>query len=235
MLHMMLPLDKHFDSGFGAVADSFKSAADALEDAIEKPSLNPHLPVSFLYRHAIELYLKSGIITLHRKFNIPYGDITSTGEPCVPVKGKWCKIHTVHSLQPLYAHLRSTLDSLNDTLSPIPNTDWTFPPDLDQWIIAIEETDSSSTFFRYPVTKDKKKDQEKSTIHREDVDQMLSKMHGNGPRVKALLMLDGNDNIVEAFSHDDTRAKEIVGTLRQTAELFYCLRAMMSFVLTGGR
>ncbi|RXU06233.1 hypothetical protein B1F69_00065, partial [Pseudomonas syringae] len=72
MLYMMLPLDRHFDSGFGAVADSFRDAADALEDT---PTLNTHLPVSFLYRHAIELFLKSAIIILHRKLNIPYGAI----------------------------------------------------------------------------------------------------------------------------------------------------------------
>lgn len=39
MLYMMLPLDRHFDSGFGAVADSFRDAADALEDSREHPNL----------------------------------------------------------------------------------------------------------------------------------------------------------------------------------------------------
>jgi hypothetical protein len=46
---MMLPLDRHFDSGFGAVADSFKDAADTLDSARENaPTLNDHLPISYV-------------------------------------------------------------------------------------------------------------------------------------------------------------------------------------------
>jgi hypothetical protein len=232
---MLLPFDQHFDSGFGAVADSFRYAADALDDAPEAASLNPHLPVSFLYRHAIELYLKSGIITLHRKYAIPYGDTPSTGEPSILVGQKRKPLYNVHSLGPLYAELRSLLSLQAEPLSRIPRTDWTLPSELDQWIAAIEETDSSSTFFRYPVTKDAERDSQKSTIQREEIEAMIERMHGDGPKVKALLMLDSDGGVVEAFSHDDTRTKEVIVILKQTAELFHDLRAMMSYTLAGGR
>lgn len=59
MHYLCTPLDQHFDNGFGAVADSFKEAADSLvQSTAEAQFLNSHLPISFLYRHAIELYLK---------------------------------------------------------------------------------------------------------------------------------------------------------------------------------
>lgn len=43
----------------------------------EKPRITPallkHLPQNYLLRHAIELFLKSGIIIVHRRFKIPFG------------------------------------------------------------------------------------------------------------------------------------------------------------------
>lgn len=67
MLYMMLMLYRNFDSGFGGVANSCSDGGDALEGSRESlPTLNTHMPVSFLYRHAIELFLKSAIIIFHR-------------------------------------------------------------------------------------------------------------------------------------------------------------------------
>jgi hypothetical protein len=177
MLYMMLPLDRHFDSGFGAVADSFRDAADALEDSREStPTLNAHLPVSFLYRHAIELFLKSAIIIFHRKLNIPYGAIPASGEPQIPIGEKWKPMHNVHGLQPLYQHFCSLFEDHAEYLASHTNTDWSLPTELGQWISEIEATDSSSTFFRYPVTKDKEKDKQKSVIREDDYDALLSRM-----------------------------------------------------------
>ena len=100
MFYMMLPLDRHFDSGFGAVADSFKDAADTLDSTRENtPTLNDHLPISYLYRHAIELYLKSAIIIFHRKLNIPYGDTPASGEPKILDGAKWKPMYQICSGQ----------------------------------------------------------------------------------------------------------------------------------------
>lgn len=80
MYYLLAPLDKHYDRGFGAVANSFMEAADDLQEdaATGATFLNRHLPISFLYRHAIELFLKSGIIILHKRLRIPYG---TEGDP----------------------------------------------------------------------------------------------------------------------------------------------------------
>lgn len=231
----MLPLDRHFDSGFGAVADSFKDAADTLDSTRENaPTLNDHLPISYLYRHAIELYLKSAIIIFHRKLNIPYGDSPASGEPKILDGAKWKPMYQIHGLLPLYRYFSSLFADHAEYLSTHTNTDWSFHAELGQWINDIEETDSSSTFFRYPVTKDKTKDKEKSVIREGDYDAIFSKVKQNQKPVKAFLMVDQDQNILETFSHDDTRSMETIGTLRQAAEVLSNCHAAMVGELTRG-
>lgn len=235
MIYMMLPLDNHFDSGFGAVADSFKDAADSLNDSTKASAFNSHLPVSFLYRHAIELYLKSAIVTLHRKFAIPYGESPSSGEPSVIVGNRRKPLYNVHGLGPLYAELRDLLLQKADVLAQVPRTDWALPPELDKWIAAIELTDSSSTYFRYPVTKDTDLDAKKSSMRREEVTKLFERMHSGGPSVKALLMVNDDYEVVDSFTHDDSHAKALLIILKEASEAFHDLHAMMSYTLAGGR
>ncbi|WP_095139516.1 hypothetical protein [Pseudomonas sp. Irchel s3a10] len=235
MLYMLLPLEQHYDSGFGAVADSFKNAADSLNDSTNPSAFNSHLPVSFLYRHAIELYLKSAIITLHRKFSIPYGDQPSSSEPTVMVGQRRKPLYNVHGLGPLYTQLCALLNQEADTLAQVPRTDWTLPPELDGWIAAIEATDSSSTYFRYPVTKDADLDGKKSTMQREDAAKLFERMHSGGPPVKALLMVNDDYEVVESFTHNDINAKALLIILKEASEVFHGLHAMMSYTLAGGR
>jgi hypothetical protein len=67
MQYMLMPLEAHFDGGLGATGDAFEEAAKKLaESAAELPSSHPHLPINFLHRHAVELYLKSMIVVMHR-------------------------------------------------------------------------------------------------------------------------------------------------------------------------
>lgn len=236
MLHMLLPLDQHFDSGFGSVADSFKYCADALDANPKGIGLNSHLPISFLYRHAVELYLKSGIIRLHRKYSIPYGNTPPDGEPSIIIGQKRKPLYNIHNISPLYAEMRALLSNLAGQLSEIPGTlpeYWVFPPELDQWIAAIEETDSSSTFFRYPVTKDAERDSQKSTMQREEVASVFERMQGDGPKVKAMLMFNDTGEVVKAYTHDDTQSKEIIGILKEAAKMLHDMNAMMSYTLSG--
>lgn len=235
MLYILLPLDQHYDSGFGAVADSFKDAADSLNDPTKPSAFSSHLPVSFLYRHAIELYLKSAIITLHRKFSIPYGEAPSSNEPSVMVGQRRKPLYNVHGLGPLYAELRALLNQEADALAQVPCTDWTLPLELDEWIAAIEVTDSSSTYFRYPVTKDADLDGKKSTMQREEATKLFERMHSGGPPVKALLMVNDDYEVVDSFTHDDSNAKALMTILKEASEVFHGLHAMMSYTLAGGR
>ncbi|WP_153117486.1 hypothetical protein [Rhodocyclus tenuis] len=236
MHYLFMPLDQHFDKGFGAVADSFKEAADSLtQSTAEAPFLNAHLPVSFLYRHAIELYLKSAILIFHRKLKIPYGTTPWDGEPHVLGDAKWKPMYNEHRIQTLYSYVRELFSQQSEYLEEKTRTDWSFPVELDDWIKKIETTDSSSTFFRYPVTKDKIKDKEKSAIREDDFENMLAKAKSGSKPLKAFLVLDSDDQVTQAFSHDDSQSQETMAILKEVSHVLYGCHAALVGELTGGR
>lgn len=235
MNYLLTPLDQHFDLGFGSVANSLKHAADSvLSSQPESPSLNAHLPASFLYRHSIELFLKSGIIIFHRKFQIPFDQEPSDSEPKVVVGRKWKPMFSVHGVQDLYSYFRSLVSRHAEYLAEHTRTSWEFPPELDRWVSEIEATDSTSTFFRYPVTKHKAQDANKSVHRTSDVDRVLSQLEKGAKPVKAFLVLGNGDEILKTFTFNDELAKAMTSVLRDTANLFYGCHAAMRGELTGG-
>ena len=74
--NLLLPFDQHFDDGFHAVGRAFKESADRLATSGEEnfSFSNSHLPINYLYRHSIELFLKSAILTIHRALQLRNGD-----------------------------------------------------------------------------------------------------------------------------------------------------------------
>lgn len=236
MFHYMLtPLDQHFDLGFGAVADSFRDAAESIQHAPqEHRGLNEHLPVSFLYRHAIELYLKSAIIIFHKKFRLPYGDVPCTAEPHVLIGGRWKPMYQVHSLNELYPYFRRLFVDHASYLERNTKTDWSFSPELDRWIADVEGQDSTSTFFRYPVTKHRDKDKEKSVIKPDSHLNIMSRMGPGQKPQKAFFVLNEHDEVTQAFYHDDKGAKTTIDTLQRTCEQLYGCHAALRGELTGG-
>jgi hypothetical protein len=237
MLYMLMPLDRHFDRGFGAMADAFKNAADALETSEEASAkaLNGHLPISFLYRHSIELYLKSAIIIFHRKFKLPYGPLSYDGEPHVLMETKWKPLYRIHALQPLYSYFRKLFADHAEYLSAHTGTDWTFPDELSGWIQIIEATDPTSTFFRYPITANRDKDASKSDIQPEAYDHMLETLSARPEPLKAFLMVDENDQVIESFSHNPSAATANLAALKEAAEFLFCCHAGLVGELTGGQ
>lgn len=236
MFHYMLtPLDQHFDLGFGSVADSFKEAADSLQHVPpEHRALNEHLPVSFLYRHAIELYLKSAIIIFHKKFKLPYGEAPCTREPHVLVGASWKPMYRVHSLGDLYPYFRRLFLDHMPYLENHTRTDWVFAPELDRWISEIERQDSTSTFFRYPVTKHGDRDKDKSVMKADSHLNIMSRMGPGQPYQKVFLVLDEQDEVSQAYYYDDERAKGIIETLAQACDELYACHAALRAELTGG-
>lgn len=233
-MDMMLPLYLQYDSGFGAIADSFKFSADALEKNPEAGGLHSHLPTSFLFRHSVELYLKSCIIIFHRKFDIPYAD-TASGEAAIVIGGRCKLLKDIHALLPLYSHLKSLIDLNIEFLSTLKDADWDLSSDLESRVKQIDGMDASSTFFRYPVTKDKPKDKQKSTVQPKDWESMVESMHNSTKRVKAFLFVDDDYNVVEAFNHDDEKVSALTKILRATAEDFCGLHMMIVWKLVERR
>lgn len=74
-MYMLAPLSEHYDDGFGAVGDAFSNAAKALNkrNAGDGSTSLDDLPEIYLLRHAVELFLKSGIIIMHRRLRLRYG------------------------------------------------------------------------------------------------------------------------------------------------------------------
>lgn len=112
MFNFFLPLDKHYDKGFGEVADSFYEAAESLKP-LPNGYLPPHahLPICYLYRHAIELYLKGVILIFHRHLKLAYGNNDHTTEPHVLVNSKWKPMYSTHGVVDLFEYLKGLFQS----------------------------------------------------------------------------------------------------------------------------
>lgn len=117
---MFAPLAEHYDNGFGAVADAFRDAAIKLREGSDrKPFQWEHLPETYLLRHAIELYLKSGIIIVHRKLQMPYGsDSHASPQPMLlTASGKWEPLHNTHDLVRLFWYWKKVIMENKDRLA----------------------------------------------------------------------------------------------------------------------
>ncbi len=192
MVHyLLMPLHRHYDYGFGATGEAFKNAADRLmEPGNEERLLNGHLPINFLFRHSIELFLKSLIIVIHKRLKLSYGNEPFDSTPKILVDAKWKPIHQVHSIALLYGYFKSILVNHKPEFDSISRTNWTdIPVDLDEWISAIDGADSTGTFFRYPFTRDLGSDEGKSSFKEDQSQGMLSKMNDGGKYVKAFVVL----------------------------------------------
>jgi hypothetical protein len=119
MLWMMMPLEEHYDDGFGAVGDAFRRAAETLgKNNSDGAMLWSHLPEIYLLRHAVELFLKSGIIIMHRKLRLPYdSEPYSSATPMMMASsGKWRSLFKTHDIPELYGYWKKLIVEHRQTL-----------------------------------------------------------------------------------------------------------------------
>lgn len=93
---------------------------------------------------------------------------TRLSAPGSAVLGYFLDGALVGTLQPLHARLNTLFTDNSVYLKANTRTQWEFPEGFSDWIASIDATDSSSTFFRYPVTKHADRDQEKSSMKPDD-------------------------------------------------------------------
>jgi hypothetical protein len=242
---MLMPLHRHFDGGFGATGEAFKEAADQLVAAKTEGSfqfINGHLPINFLYRHAIELFLKSMIIVIHKRLQLPGDDWFEDPDPKVVVNGKWREIHQVHGVQELYSFLRALLHAYAEAIGQIAKTDWSFLPDeLGSWIVTIGNADSASTFFRYPTKNNPEGDVEKSAVKEIKPDDAVAqishpKIESGEPRTKIYLLLKNESNqAVRAYGLDHEPLPKIREALTRAAELLWGMHLGIFAELANGQ
>ena len=235
MNYLMTPLHKHADLGFGATADSYKDAADTLKaNGAEHSHFNGHLPINFLRRHAIELYLKSGIIIFHRVLKLPFGEKPWDSDPMVRISGTmWRPLYKTHSIKTLHNYFFQLFIEHTDFLVSNTRTNWNFPPELADQINTVELFDPDGTHARYPVTKDAAIDQVKSSIAERSCDEILARMKEEKKPVKAFLMVNDDSEIVQSFSLNSDPMPELTAALKAVAEMLHDCHAAMRGELTG--
>lgn len=223
---LFTPFDRHSDDGFGAMAAAFNGSAETLM-AAEKDSLaHREIPTCFLMRHAAELFLKSALVVSHRSLSTsadPY--------PSILVNGKTRLLTTVHDLAPLYSGLIELLTRHHAELKLRAKTSWLpMPVELDDAIASINKMDAGGVFFRYPTDSNSAKSANKP-ISQEEVRNWDKDQQGY---LKAFLVLDQNEEMVEGFRYDpDILAKEL-GVLKVACTWLNCIHVGLRMELAGG-
>lgn len=218
-----MPFSRHADDGFRAVGQAFQDAADCLrtEGGEGGPrKMHGHLPTNYLYRHAIELYRRSMVLTVHRRLHL--GSASGDHEPIpqIPVGQSLRPIYNVHSLRALFDEMKRIFTAHRDTIRAFAKTDWSKVPDeLGGWIATIDDADPASMVFRYPVSRSPEMDEKKSSIKPVGVAELSARMKVDGPEQLALIMVDQDDNVVESFALDGNPIPELRSALISAAEM----------------
>lgn len=227
---LITPPEQHFDKGYGLSAWNFRESAKQLSKYEYSRDLSS--PISYLQRHAIELYLKSIIYILHKKYQIPFGEAFNLANPAILVKETWKPLSGTHDLVKLYEYLVSVLNSCSKLLPK--NIDWSFTPDIDTKINLINGYDPKSTYFRYPESsKNNPLDQKKSTVQRVNKDSFLKDLGKSTINpVKCTIMLDAEDNIVDVYDLTVEPLKDVKKALGEIVEEFHAFHCAILAELT---
>lgn len=224
--YMLMPLEKQPDDGLGSVGRAFADAAKILlETKCEGSSAksNIHLPINFLFRHAIELYLKSMIVLIHRRLRLK----DSKGKyTCIPeiVTGKKKKgLYNVHSIRILFEEMKRLVNIHEKMLANIAPTDWAkIPKELVGMIETIEASDPSSTVFRYPSTRNCDVDTKKSSFKEINPEKLKDVLNNDSAGTFSLVVVDKNNNITESYALDKNPLPKVRSALENATEILLC-------------
>jgi hypothetical protein len=120
--------------------------------------------------------------------------------------GKGKPIHQVHGIIQLFDFFKQIVTQNESALAQVAKTDWqNILPELGQWLSAIDQADSASTFFRYPVTKNQEGDIAKSSMQQTTPEEVLAEIQTGGKPAKVFMVLeDDNDKIVGMYHLTET-------------------------------
>jgi len=214
----LMPLDRQFDSGFRSLADSFLSAAEELdkEDKISGYGISSSpLPIFYLYRHALELFLKSALVTVHRRFTNTYPEFDTDNFPEISSKS----IKNIHSIEILMNGLKSLLEDNQDVIKKIARTDWfDIPTDFLNALKQIHNFDVRSDVFRYPVTAYENQDNKKSSYKNIDLDDLSSRLSDETEPAVIFAYKNERGELIEAFEHNTVGLQELHVALRSAVQ-----------------
>jgi len=233
-MYLFAPLDRHYDKGFGAVADSFYEAGTELKEQYSRSKLNGHLPICYLFRHAIELFLKGAIIIFHQRLRTPYGSEPYTSEPKIPVDGKLKSIYAIHDIELLYKYLAKFISEREFDLNEVTTTNWDFPADLGSKFKKLKEIDSSSAYFRYPTEKSSAFEKDKSAFKETSLEDVMALAKQNKEPMKAMKVMTVIGRDTQIFVHDDSFTEDAMNLLSDVVEIISTYHFALMHELGGG-
>lgn len=202
MKYMFIPLEDHPDYGYGMIGSTYAYSAQSLSsiDKFHKDWYSV-MPVNYLRRHSIELFLKSGIILFHKKFSILFNGQSVDSEPHINLpNGKWMELKKTHNLSDLYAYMMTLINNNMEYLENHTNTDWNMPIEMDGWMNKISGYDNVSDYFRYPISRDAGKDKRKNFFKETSLEKVQEEM-GIRKKSMTLILEDGDGNISRVYSN----------------------------------
>ena len=235
-MYILMPLHEHYDSGFGATGNAFKAAADQLWDGIEKKALfNERLPMNFLYRHAIELFLKSAIVVIHLRLRLAYGPHSHDGLPHVLIGAEWKPIDRVHDIEALWRYVRQLFSDQKEFFDSVHSVDWSIEPHVDPLLQEVASKDPRSTFFRYPDLRHPGVDASKASMTGAVPEEFFEQYAQAGTDGIALAVQNRNGELIRGFYYSGDALKDLSEKLRACSQWLYCLHASLRSELCGGR
>lgn len=227
MNYLITPPSTHYDGGIGITGCNFRHAADTLKE--HGSSMDGTLPLCYLNRHAIELFLKSVIFILHKKYSIEFGDRFSLERPGIKVRDKWLSMDSTHNLSDLYSYFEVIYKSCKGLLPE--TTCWDMPEDIKSKVDMVSGTDPKSTFFRYPKSGSANQDVKKSRIQKTKFESAFE--NPNKP-AKLVLMFDQNDELIETYDMDADALFKVQEALDYLSNFFYGVHAAFRHELANG-
>lgn len=240
MNYLFMPLEQQTDSGFGVMGDAFRAAAEQLDNDKEYGTLfHRRLPVCYLYRHAIELYLKSAITILHRGARMPGKDGKFDLIPRLCFHDKDGKtqtkpIHAEHSVSNLRLNLTAYESVCREGLANITTVKFEITPEIHDLIRVIEEYDGKSTYFRYPMTTESKADDAKSAMQSIEYEKLRERQEKEPSKVCAFVVVDDDGNVVESFHHDESGIEAAYAALKKVCDYFADYHAALRAEVSKG-
>jgi len=245
MQYQLTGIESHLDYGFGITGEAYYDSAEMLFSKLDKLKSfqQANLPCSFLYRHSIELFLKSLIIIFHKRLKLAYdNEPYNTTNPKALINKTWQGLFQCHWIDELYNYWFKELYSKNLTKikKAAPKGDWRIDYSILEDIIIVSKYDRDSSYFRYPITKNNILDSQKYTMQNLDLNQNIDLTNDNqkqdSKRKGRLFMLLKNEynEIVEGYEKLINQLDHVINALKKVSHYFYCMHIMTRITLCNG-
>jgi hypothetical protein len=240
--------DTHIDFGFGLLAANFHSTADFLwENNPDKNSVGL-LPNLYLYRHSIELYLKSLIVIIHKKVKLDYkyGHVPfDSRDPYIEYEDSngsrvWKKITSSHFISTLFRYFEKLVGEHEKTLNELASEKLSMilNPDNQRIVDHIMRYDDKSTYFRYSdISRSNQNTRESEKHYNKKVEMQDLENHIDVEKPSSLFVVINpeSEEIVEAHkSIREMPLKELARDMRRFVEYLSGVHAMFRNCLCDG-